>query len=119
MAGPSDPIDLPCEAPPYTVVRACEQLGFRTPLDVRWSRVDRRPHVHHGGRPWDTFWRRPWELLWGQSPAAEFEPSAPSCDCGQPLPPLEKYCFTFITGRQADYLMCQCRRCRAIFWQEV
>lgn len=27
-----------CDAPPYAVVRACETLGFQSPLDVRWCR---------------------------------------------------------------------------------
>jgi hypothetical protein len=116
MPGYTDPADI-CDAPPYTVVRACEQLGFRTPLDVRWSRVGRQLPSSPTGQ-WDTFWRKPWELLWGNV-APQPASVAPTCGCGQPLPPLEKYCFTFLTGKQADYLMSQCRRCRAIFWVEA
>jgi hypothetical protein len=88
MSGELGPIDIQCDAPPYPVVRACERLGLRTPQDVRWSRVNR------------------FALLGGQL----------TCSCDQPLPPLESYTFTFVTGKQATYYLAQCPHCNAIFW---
>jgi hypothetical protein len=32
-------IYLCCDAPPYPIVKACEDLGFLSPLDVRWARL--------------------------------------------------------------------------------
>jgi hypothetical protein len=42
-----------------------------------------------------------------------------SCACGQTLPPLESYTFTFVTGNQASYLLAQCRRCQSIYWEKA
>jgi len=34
-----EPIDIECDAPSYAFVEACEKVGFRSPLDVRWCRM--------------------------------------------------------------------------------
>jgi hypothetical protein len=31
---------------------------------------------------------------------------------------MEGYTFTFASGKEAEYLLGQCRRCRTIFWEE-
>ncbi len=92
------PIDILCDAPPYPVVKACAGLGFEEPQDVRWSRLDRR----RPPRPAGLF---PW-----------LRSAAPRCTCGQPLPALESYTFTFTSGSQAQYYLGQCPRCRTIYW---
>jgi hypothetical protein len=45
--------------------------------------------------------------------------SGSACDCGHPLPVLEKCTFTFITGREVSYLIGQCPRCHAVFWEDA
>jgi hypothetical protein len=98
MSSELGPFEIDCDAPSYFVVRACEGLGFRTPQDVRWRRIDRRNLERPGGFfPW-------------------LRANASCCSCGQPLPALEGYTFTFISGRQTEYHLGQCQRCRTIFW---
>lgn len=100
------PIEIRCEALPYPVVRACERLGFRSPLDVPWFH---RPHYLEtpnpalaapaaGWMPWFGKGRRP-------------------CRCGLPLPVLEKYTFIFPPDLEMYYLLGQCPKCRSIFWE--
>jgi hypothetical protein len=96
------------EAPPYSVVQACQGLGFQTPLDVRWYRLSRFPGVRDGLRG-----LLPWKLFFGKN-----QPR-PTCSCGQPLPVLEKYAFTFRTHKVKNYLLGQCPRCRTVFWEEA
>jgi hypothetical protein len=43
-------------------------------------------------------------------------PKERTCTCGQPLPDLKKYGFSFLSEKVGDYLLGQCRRCRTIFW---
>lgn len=100
MSGEFGPLDIVCDAPPYPVVRACAGLGFRAPQDVRWRRVDRRELARPGGL-----------FNWGR-------PRAPACACGQAMPPLESYTFTFVSGSQSRYFLAQCPRCRTIFWDK-
>ena len=99
MSDDLGPIDFDCDAPAYNVVRACERLGFVTPQDVRWRRLARRRVPSAGG------------LL---GPDALADP----CSCGQAGPRLESYTFTFLTGKQAVYLLGQCPRCHTIFWDK-
>lgn len=99
MAENLGPLDVLCDAPPYPVVKACANLGFARPQDVRWGRLDRRKQ------------RRPAGLFWLRS-------SAPACTCGQPLPAMESYVFTFVSGSQTRYYLSQCKRCRAIYWDK-
>lgn len=101
-------LEISCDAPPDAVVRACETLGFQSPLDVRWCRKSqlRRGHSRLGGihalYPWNWF-------------ATRNRPSqGNTCTCGQPLPVLYK----FALDKVADYLLGQCCRCRTMFWEE-
>ena len=41
------------------------------------------------------------------------------CSCGQDLPVMERYVFTYGTVAQAIYLLAQCSRCHTIFWDEA
>lgn len=97
-------LELSCDAPPYAVVRACETLGFQSPLDVRWCRKSQVIHGHSGPRgisallPWNWF------------------SQGHTCTCGNPLPVLHKHAFTF-DDSVADYLLGQCCRCRTIVWE--
>ena len=100
MSNNLGPIEIDCDAPPYAVVQACEGLGFSRPQDVRWRRLDR----HLFGRPAGFF---PW-----------LRGTDPPCSCGQPVPSLEGYTFTFLSGRQAEYFLAQCRRCATVFWDK-
>jgi hypothetical protein len=100
MSGEFGPLDITCDAPPYPVVRACAGLGFRAPQDVRWRRVDRRDLGRSGGFfPW-------------------LRPRTPACTCGQPVPGMESYTFTFVSGTQSRYFLGQCARCLTIFWDK-
>jgi hypothetical protein len=94
-----------CDAPPYPVVAACEELGFQSPLDVRWCRMRTllvAPSAGSGLLGW----------LFGRSH------SAGRCACGQPFPTLQRYILTFKSKMQALYLLGQCRRCHKIFWEK-
>jgi hypothetical protein len=54
-----------------------------------------------------------WKALLGME-----EQNHENCSCGQPLPALEMYTFTLLSGRQRNYFLAQCGRCRTIFWEE-
>jgi len=104
------PIDIECDAPPYTVVEACGKLGFRSPLDVRWCRLSQllgRQREPAGGF-------HPLRWLFGGS-----QPPKTICTCGQPLPIMQHCACTFASGRADEYLFGQCRRCRTMFWEKV
>jgi hypothetical protein len=49
------PMDIECEAPPYSVVKACQGLRFQSPLDVRWCRIC----SSMDSQPKDAFRRHP------------------------------------------------------------
>jgi hypothetical protein len=94
------------------VVKACRQLGFQSPLDVRWWRMShfRNAVMERAG----ALSSKAWKWLFGGGPAQE-----PACTCGLPLPLLEKYTFTFVSERTAGYWLGQCRQCHTIFWEEA
>jgi hypothetical protein len=105
-------LEVECDAPPYPIVRACRKLGLQQPEDVRWCRNSRFQRRHHG---WMSFLGGPlWEHLLGRG-----EGHDPSCSCGQPLPTLESYSFTFQSGEQFDYALAQCPRCRTVYWEKL
>ena len=108
MSSRLGPIDITCDAPPYTVVQACETLEFRTPLDVRWCRIS---HFLSGQGGEASL--HPWKWFFGKNESRE-----KTCSCGEPLPNLEWYTFMFISGKVSHYHLGQCRRCRSIFWEE-
>ena len=105
MSSQSQPQQFECDAPPYSVVKACQELGFHSPLDVRWCSRSHALASHSAGSG---------VLAWlfgrSRSPAKK-------CACGEPLPGLERYQFAFACGRTATYLLGQCSRCRQIFWE--
>jgi hypothetical protein len=101
-----------CDAPAYSVVRACQGLGFHLPLDVRWCCMSHFLARH--GEQSGIFGLGAWAWLFGRSHSPDKR-----CVCGQPLPALERYTFTFESERQAVYLLGQCRRCYRVFWEEV
>ena len=109
MSSQSGREDSRWDAPPYPVVKACQRLGFRTPLDVRWCRLglglDALPEPSAGLPAWVALWAD--------------QAGDRTCPCGHPLPVVERYTFTFASGRVAHYLLGQCRRCRTIFWEQI
>ena len=111
MSSQLGPRDTDCDAPPYAVVRACEWVGFQAPLDVRWCR--RNPFSRASGEPAGILGLHPWKWLFGPS-----QHPGKYCVCGQPFPWMKHYTFRFASGREAEYLLGQCRRCRTIFWEE-
>jgi hypothetical protein len=112
MSNQSGPEEIRWDDPPYHLAKACQQLGFHAPLDVRWCRMSQ---VLAG------LWERPGTP--GTKVGTWFfnasQPSEPACTCGRPLPALEKCTFTFTSGKTAHYLLGQCRRCRTMFWDEA
>jgi hypothetical protein len=107
--GPCDWLEIDCDAPAYPIVQACRRIGVRNPEDVRWRRMNLdRP----GG--WQEFFRlRSWKKWLGGS-----GPENPRCSCGQDLPEPIRCTFTYVDGREEDYVIGQCRRCRTVFWDE-
>lgn len=111
MAEQVGPMEVCCDAPPYAIVRACREVGFRTPEDVRWNRMSyflisqavRRGYLHPMS----------WKLLPSVS-TAELK----RCSCGEVLPNLEGYTFTLSSGEELLYFLGQCPRCRSIFWEK-
>jgi hypothetical protein len=106
MFGRFRQLQIWCDAPPYAVVRACKGCGFHSPLDVRWCRIS-----HFLKERRSILGVRLWRWLFGGS-----RPKEHTCTCGQPLPRLKKYGFSFLSIKGGDYLLGQCRRCRTIFW---
>ena len=105
-------LEFECDAPPYPIVRACRKLGMSDPEDVRWCRKSRHARRHHG---WIHFLASPiWGRLLGRTDA-----ETPTCVCGQPLPEIDCYSFTYQTGEQIEYEMGQCIRCRTIYWEKL
>jgi hypothetical protein len=105
------PIEIGCDAPPYPVVKACKEVGFESPLDVRWCRLS---HFLRGcgkgdGAP---------GLATLRCHIGKSQLKKQTCTCATPLPPLGRYRVMFLSGKVADYYMGQCRRCQTIFWEE-
>jgi hypothetical protein len=108
----SYPIQIQCDAPCYPIVQACRTIGMQAPEDVRWCRID---HLSQRltsllelfrFRIWRTLLRL---RMWSSS----------TCPCGQELPKLERYTFTFISGAEAHYLLGQCSRCHTVYWKQA
>jgi len=105
------PIEIECDAPPYPVVRAGSRVGLVCPEDVRWFRMSRFLANQEGLQ--DIFRSPFWKLFLGARVGKR------ACTCGHDLPSLERYTFTFRTGRQASYLIGQCIGCRTVYWEEA
>jgi hypothetical protein len=112
MSNPFEPQEFDCDAPPYSVVQACDDLGFQSPLDVRWCRMSQFG-AWHNEQP-ALFNLGAWEWFFRRRP-----PPDRLCLCGQPLPLLERFTFTFRSERRADYFLGQCGHCHTIFWDEA
>ena len=108
MSSKLGPLEIHCDAPSYSVVRACHLINFETPEDVRWLRSS-----HHGNGP-ETSGLDSEKLFSFLSRGTPH-----SCSCGHKVPRLEKYTFTFLTGNEASYLLAQCPRCRTVYWDEA
>jgi hypothetical protein len=104
------PIDIKCDAPLYSIVKACGKLGFQSSLDVRWCRTNH----FLGGQGESGGGFHPLRWLFGGS-----QPPETTCACGQPLPKMERYTFTFASEKKGHYLLGQCCQCRTMFWEEV
>jgi hypothetical protein len=110
MSNHLGPLEVECDAPPYAIVRACRKLGMSEPEDVRWCRKGRSRR----SQSWIQFFSPLWGHLIGRE-----ERDETLCVCGWPLPLLENYSFTFLSGEQVEYQMGQCPRCRTIYWDKV
>ncbi len=104
------PIDIDCDALPYPLAQACETLNFQSPLDVRWCRLSQ--FVNGQAHPVGLFSSRSWQRLFHKQ--AKEKP----CSCGEALPTLEQYAFTFASGAHVEYYLAQCARCRTMFWEQ-
>lgn len=98
-----------CDAPPYAVVRACEECGFHAPLDVRWCRIS--GFCSSTGEDQGRLVYRLWQWLFRSGRRVER-----SCTCGQPLPDLKKHTLSVLSEKVGDYLLGQCQRCHTMFW---
>jgi len=104
------PMDIQCDAPPYSVVKACEGLGFQSPLDVRWCRMS---HVLRSrGEVGGGVGFHPLRWLCGSG-----QPTKTTCSCGGALPLIECYTFAFVSEKKAHYLLGQCWRCWTMYWE--
>ena len=107
------PIHVECDAPPYEIVKASEQVGMRTPQDVRWCH--RPSHSRNEAAGWRGLIGRIWKLLFafGMSEGEE------TCLCGRLLPERFPVLFRSPAREDACYTLTQCGRCRTIFWHPL
>lgn len=113
MASKLGPIEVYCDSPSYAIVRGCHQIGIRNPEDVRWLRMS---HFLSEEGSWRGFFNlQSWKSFLGKSKPDDRK----TCTCGDHLPVLEKYIFTFLTGKEESYLLGQCPRCRTVYWEDA
>jgi hypothetical protein len=112
MAKRLGPLEVNCDAPPYSIVRACRRIGIHSPEDVRWFRLSQYLNQQPGWQ--DLLHGQKWKAFLGLNRTGET-----ACSCGHKLPGLEKATFTFNTGREVSYYVGQCLRCRTIFWEDA
>jgi hypothetical protein len=106
----SNSLEIDCDSPPYMIVRASRMVGLQSPEDVPWHRLS-----HYRNRPFsgrELFTLRTLKELLGLR-----ESRKDCCRCGQTLPELPRYTFTLSDGREVDYRIGQCDRCRTVFWE--
>jgi hypothetical protein len=108
MSSRLGPLDVSCDAPPYSIVTACHRIGMESPEDVPWFRLSHLVGQH-------SLWRQllrlpPWRALSAANDR--------NCRCGRVLPQLEHYTFTLLSGEERFYFLGQCDRCHAIYWEE-
>jgi hypothetical protein len=112
MSSRLGPLEIECDAPSYSIVCACRELGLESPEDVRWRRLSRFRREWKDRK--SLFVISSWTELLGRHEARPI-----TCSCGLPLPALETYSFLFASGGARTYQLGQCRRCHAIFWDEA
>ena len=103
------PIAVCCDAPSYSIVRACQRVGIQSPEDVRWLRMS----TFRCQQPDRTFRALSslWEFFLGSR-----RPVGGAWACGGPLPELERVVVTFDAGEEMVHLLGQCANCRIVFW---
>lgn len=110
MSGNLSVLEVYCDAPAYAVVRACEGLGLRDPLDVRWLRLDHLPgDARKSSSVLDLDW---WLHLVGVAGRRR------TCSCGKAFPTLHQYHIALSAGRKRVSLLGQCSCCHTIYWDE-
>ena len=112
MAGSLDPLEIDCDSPPYSIVQACRMVGVQKPEDVPWYRYSR--YVIGQYDQGEIVRIDKWKSLLGLN-----RPPGTRCTCGHKLPDLERCTFTYLSGKEAVYLVGQCSRCFTIFWDET
>jgi hypothetical protein len=107
------PLEICCDAPSYWIVRACRDLGIRTPEDVRWLRLSafkrRAPAPAPGGVAGFV------AGLFGRAGA----PPGAGCTCGARLPEPSASLIVVDAGEALGFRIGQCPRCRTVFWDAV
>ena len=98
-----------CDAPAYSVVRACRHAGFRAPEDVRWLRLPPREAL---AGLFGEFLRVLESLSGLKQPAL-------ACACGAALPPPGRYEFRRSKAKKHGYWFTQCKRCHTMHWDEA
>lgn len=111
MFGRLGPVEIDCDSPSYVIVRACRRIGLRDPEDVRWCRLRHVQTPRFRWRDWFSLKGLKRLLGWSKPPQQQ------TCVCGEPLPPLTRYAFTYRNGVEESYLLGQCTRCRTIYWE--
>jgi hypothetical protein len=105
------PLKIVCDAPAYEIVKASENVGMRSPEDVRWRRqampkgetVKRKGLIH-----------RLWHLLFAFGGPEAVE----TCSCGNSLPERHFVMLHKRSGEKIRYALTQCGRCHTILWDE-
>jgi hypothetical protein len=85
-------------------------IGIIDPEDVRWCRLSH--FCEERSQHKELFHLRTLKTLLSGA-----EEKVTRCSCGRELPKLERYTFTFLNGREVDYLLAQCGGCRTVFWE--
>ena len=101
-------LSVACDAPAYSVVRACRHAGFHSPEDVRWLRLP-------PGRAIAGLFAEFFSVL---ETLSGLRPVLP-CACGASLPAPAPYRFTCAAGKKRGYVFTQCLRCHTMHWDEA
>ena len=109
MSKQMGPLEILCDAPPYSVVDDCQWLGFQTPLDVCWRQMSH--FLTEEGGLLDNFC---WKLFFGKH-----RPRKTTCHCGELLPVLKTYTFWLAADNVIAYRLAQCPHCRTMFWEDA
>ena len=102
-------VEIQCEAPSYSVVRACAAFGFQSPLDVRWSLFCRYRISQQATQPLMS-------SLASLLPATGWLSTVNHCNCGAAIPQLQPFGFLMPEGKILHYVLAQCPRCKTMYW---